>query len=136
MKKIFKSKEKIHCVRWSDSGNEPVLNDDSVIDVDYESTECMFCKGLYSEDAKGEQWMRCKKYLKWSHEECYKLDKKKNYLWICWIFTWIIWSLLDLVFSLHRKTMTIILVWTNSCFITTHGKEVAQNRIFMFYLFC
>lgn len=64
----------------SDSEVEPVLDDDSELDADDADTECMFCNGLYSSDTQGEQWIRCMKCYKWSHEDCANSDKKKNYI--------------------------------------------------------
>ncbi|KAG5864782.1 hypothetical protein JTB14_011552 [Gonioctena quinquepunctata] len=84
MKKTWKKNTKgnNYCIDddSSDSGSEPVLADDSDMDVDDEDTECMFRHGLYSEDIQGEQWIRCMKCFKWSHEECANSDKEKKYL--------------------------------------------------------
>lgn len=43
----------------SDSGNGPILDDDSDMDVDEKDRGCMFCIGLYCEDAQGQQRIRC-----------------------------------------------------------------------------
>ena len=64
----------------SDSKCELVSDDDSDMEADDEDTECIFCNGLFSKDAQGEQWIRCIKCFKWSHEECANSDKRKKYV--------------------------------------------------------
>lgn len=54
-----------------------MLDDDLNMDDEDEDTKCMSCNSLYSEDTKGGEWIRCMKFLKWSHEECVNSDKKK-----------------------------------------------------------
>ena len=66
----------------SDSGDDPVLDDDSDMDADEEDmdTECMFCGILFSENEHGEKWIRCMKCFRWSHELCANSHKKKTYV--------------------------------------------------------
>lgn len=64
----------------SDSDDEPVFDDDSDMDASDADVECMFCNGLFSEDVRGEQWIRCRKCCRWVHEDCANSDKKKEYI--------------------------------------------------------
>jgi hypothetical protein len=32
--------------------------------------QCVYCKHFFSEDKRGEKWLRCTKSYEWCHEEC------------------------------------------------------------------
>lgn len=44
------------------------------------NAECPMCNKLYSEDNKGQKWIRCSKCSMWSHENC---DDKITKTFIC-----------------------------------------------------
>lgn len=69
----------------SESDINMELDDDSDMDCSSENNddkdaECMFCLRLFSEDTKGEQWIKCCQCFKWGHEECSNSDKKKMFV--------------------------------------------------------
>lgn len=35
-----------------------------------EDASCLFCKGLFSEDTNGEDWVQCATCQEWAHTEC------------------------------------------------------------------
>lgn len=40
-----------------------------------DNTACIFCDGLFSDEVRGEVWIRCYKYGDWAHSECAAMEK-------------------------------------------------------------
>jgi hypothetical protein len=53
-------------------------DEESCQDNDY--TECIYCSHLYSQDNKGEKWVRCTKCLKWCHQNSADVDDWKTFI--------------------------------------------------------
>ena len=45
-----------------------------------EDAQCLQCGGYYSDDKKGEQWVKCIKCCEWAHEKC---NSSNNASFIC-----------------------------------------------------
>jgi hypothetical protein len=43
---------------------------------DEADAECLYCAGFFSEDHDGEEWVRCRKCLKWAHTVCANYPKR------------------------------------------------------------
>lgn len=42
-----------------------------------EDAVCIYCEGLFSEDIKGELWVRCLMCQLWSHEACADTERSE-----------------------------------------------------------
>lgn len=79
--KTIKKKKKVVLEESSSSSDEdPLLDDDSDMDASDVDVECVFCNGYFSEDVRGEKWIRCRKCFRWVHEECANSEKNKEYI--------------------------------------------------------
>ncbi|KAF5295304.1 hypothetical protein FQA39_LY13169 [Lamprigera yunnana] len=63
------------CSSSSASDNDIEDTDDDV-DENEEDAECLYCNGLFSQDTRGDKWIRCSLCFRWCHEECAESDKK------------------------------------------------------------
>lgn len=52
------------------SEDEPVLVSTDEEDSDNDDAECPVCLKTFSQDKKGEKWIRCIKCFQWMHEDC------------------------------------------------------------------
>ncbi|KAJ4430478.1 hypothetical protein ANN_22694 [Periplaneta americana] len=68
----------------SSSEDEPV----PLVSTDEDSTDeaCIFCNQAFCKDTCGEQWIRCLKCLRWSHELCAGVDKGAWKKYMCVTF--------------------------------------------------
>ena len=57
-----------------------LIDTDDDMDRDEEDAECLYCANLYSQDTRGELWIRCNMCFRWCHEECTGTDKKDAYI--------------------------------------------------------
>lgn len=78
-KKISAPKRKLkksQNISWSssssDTGSEPEYHDsDDDVSEDFEEDAmCIFCQIPFSEDVRGEEWVKCQSCSKWAHVEC------------------------------------------------------------------
>ncbi|KAF5299184.1 hypothetical protein FQA39_LY02357 [Lamprigera yunnana] len=70
------------CSSSSASDNDIEDTDDDV-DENEEDAECLYCNGLFSQDTRGDKWIRCSLCFRWCHEECAESDKKAFVCEIC-----------------------------------------------------
>ncbi|CAH2092167.1 unnamed protein product [Euphydryas editha] len=52
------------------SDEEPILVSFDEEDSDDNDAECLVCQKFFSQDTKGEKWIRCTKCFQWMHEDC------------------------------------------------------------------
>ncbi|KAF5283192.1 hypothetical protein FQA39_LY17384 [Lamprigera yunnana] len=70
------------CSSSSASDNDIEDTDDDV-DENEEDAECLYCNGLFSQDTRGDKWIRCSLCFRWCHDECAGSDKKAFVCEIC-----------------------------------------------------
>ena len=58
-----------------------LIDTDDDMDREEEDAECLYCNNFYSDDTRGEEWIRCTQCFRWAHEECAGTDK--NTAFIC-----------------------------------------------------
>jgi len=49
--------------------------DDDSTEEEEEDAACVFCTGRFSEDHKGEEWIRCAKYFRWAYTLCAGMEE-------------------------------------------------------------
>ncbi|CAH1963651.1 unnamed protein product [Acanthoscelides obtectus] len=70
----------------SESSCTPSVHDssDDENDISIQNTSgdasCIFCEGKFSEDVRGEVWVRCEICNNWAHAECGGVEKKDIYI--------------------------------------------------------
>ncbi|KAF5299759.1 hypothetical protein FQA39_LY11429 [Lamprigera yunnana] len=77
----------VNAVKSKDMGSNASDNDiedtDDDVDENEEDAECLYCNGLFSQDTRGDKWIRCSLCFRWCHEECAGSDKKAFVCEIC-----------------------------------------------------
>lgn len=62
----------------SDSGPEPDYQDSDDLEENLEEDAiCIFCETPYSEDVRGEEWVKCHSCYKWAHVECAGCEREE-----------------------------------------------------------
>ena len=53
----------------TDSSDDIAMRNESAVPTD-EDAQCFFCNGKYSEDKRGEEWVKCLICEMWVHGDC------------------------------------------------------------------
>ncbi|XP_031328854.1 PHD finger protein ALFIN-LIKE 6-like [Photinus pyralis] len=66
----------------SENDDEEVkfIESEDDMDGDEEDAECVYCTNLFSQDIRGEDWIKCSGCYRWAHEECAGVDKIEGFV--------------------------------------------------------
>lgn len=79
-KKIFEKKKVEEVSSSSEDDDMPELADSSGDEYD---AECPYCSGNFSQDTRGEKWVKCQVCFKWTHEDCGEVASNRFLCSLC-----------------------------------------------------
>ncbi|KAF9794871.1 hypothetical protein SFRURICE_005106 [Spodoptera frugiperda] len=82
-KKTKKPRKNLSSDEDTSDDEDPILVSTDEEDSDNDDAECPVCHKCFSEDKKGEKWIRCTKCFQWIHEDCAENPGPKFICAIC-----------------------------------------------------